>query len=99
VRIDTVIDTLSRTVKFNYNANGLSSITQTWTVNGQTQTHNWARFTYTDRTIQTNFPGLTVNGPQNGTTIHALSKVKLADPGYKLILIARRLSTKSTCIR
>jgi YD repeat-containing protein len=78
-RIDTVIDTLARTVKFNYDANGLSSITQTWTVNGQTQTHNWARFTYTDRTIQTNFSGLTVNGPQNGTTIHALSEVKLAD--------------------
>ncbi|HXM47489.1 MAG TPA: hypothetical protein VN956_06435 [Pyrinomonadaceae bacterium] len=78
-RIDTVIDTLSRTIKFNYDANGLSSITQTWTVNGQTQTHNWARFTYTDRTIQTNFSGLTVNGPQNGTTIHALSEVKLAD--------------------
>ena len=77
-RIDTVIDTLSRTIHFNYDTNGLSSITQTWAG----QTHYWARFTYGSKTIQTNFTGLTVNGPQNGSTIHALTQVKLADDSH-----------------
>lgn len=81
-RIDTVIDTLSRTIKFNYDVNNyLSSITQTWTVNGQVQTHTWATFTYSNPNlpIQTNFPGLTVIGPQNGTSIKVLTRVTLDD--------------------
>jgi len=78
-RLDTVIDTLARSIKFNYNGNDLSSITQTWTVNGAPLTHNWARFTYSDQTIQTNFSGLTVLGPQNNSSLHVLASVKLAD--------------------
>jgi YD repeat-containing protein len=77
-RIDTIIDTLSRTIHFNYDSNGLSSITQTWAG----QTHYWARFTYASKTIQTNFANLTVNGPPNNSTIHALTQVKLADDSH-----------------
>ena len=80
-RIDTVVDTLARTIKFNYDVNNfLTSITQTWTVNGQAQQHVWATFAYnTTQTIQTNFSGLTNVGPQNNSTITVLSQVTLND--------------------
>lgn len=81
-RIDTVIDTLSRTIKFNYDGNQyLTSITQTWTVNGSPATHTWASFAYSspNLTIQTNFPGLTKLGPPNDSTIKVLTRVTLAD--------------------
>jgi YD repeat-containing protein len=80
-RIDTVVDTLARTIKFNYDVNNfLTSITQTWTVNGQAQQHIWATFAYTTtQTIQTNFSGLTNVGPQNNSTITVLSQVTLDD--------------------
>ena len=44
-----------------------------------TETHYWARFSYADKTIRTNFNGLTVFGPANGQSFHALTKVQLAD--------------------
>jgi len=79
-RIDTIVDTLSRTIKFNYDANQtLASITQNWTINGQTQTHTWASFTYANVTIQTNFPDLFVAGPQNGSSIRMLTQVTVND--------------------
>ena len=81
-RVDTVIDTLNRTIKFNYDANNfLTSITQTWTVNGSAVTHTWAAFEYRNPnlTISTNFTGLTVFGAQNGATLKVLSRVILAD--------------------
>ena len=80
-RIDTIVDTLARTIKFNYNANGLlTSITQAWNQTPASQlTHNWAVFTYADTVIQTNFPGLTVYGPANNSTLKTLSSVTLAD--------------------
>ncbi|MEA2204181.1 MAG: hypothetical protein QOE77_957 [Blastocatellia bacterium] len=78
-RLDTVVDTLARSIKFNYTTDGLSTITQTWQVNGQTQTHTWASFTYASQTIQTTFPGLSVFGPQNNTSIHVLAGVTVAD--------------------
>ena len=83
-RIDTVIDTLGRSIKFNYDANGwLTSITQIWNQNQPSQvTHNWATFDYTNTTIQTNFTGLTLNGPSNGSTIKTVSKVTLADSSH-----------------
>jgi YD repeat-containing protein len=35
-RVDTVVDRLSRTIKFNYDTSQtLASITQNWTINGQ----------------------------------------------------------------
>ena len=79
-RIDTVIDTLSRTIKFNYDGNNyLTSITQTW--NGQTPPHTWVSFVYSspNLAIQTNFPGLTVIGPQNGSSIKVLTRITLDD--------------------
>ncbi len=79
-RIDTVVDTLSRTVKFNYDANGLlASITQAW---ASQVIHNWAVFTYTDTLMQTNFSGLSVLGPANNSTIKTLSRVTLADNSH-----------------
>src|SRR5262245_37852771 len=80
-RISTILDTLKRTINFNYSANSLSSITQTWTVDGSPVTHTWASFAYRnpDLTIQTNFTGLTNVGPQNGSTLKVLSQVTLND--------------------
>src|SRR5262249_6079741 len=61
-RIDTVSDTLARSIKFNYDAGGaLISITQLWNQGSANQvTHNWATFTYSNTTIQTSFTGLSV---------------------------------------
>jgi YD repeat-containing protein len=80
-RIDTIVDTLARTIKFNYSANGLlTSITQAWNQTPTSQvTHNWAVFTYADTLMQTSFPGMTVYGPANNSTIKTLSTVTLAD--------------------
>ena len=79
-RIDTVVDTLARSIKFNYDANGrLTSITQTW---GSSTSHIWASFEYVETTIQTNFTNLAVLGPANGSKIWTLSKVTLADSSH-----------------
>lgn len=83
--VQSVTDTLNRVITFGYNADGsLKEITQPWTreVEGSspvTETHYWARFSYTDKVVQTNFTGLNVFGPSNGQSIRALTKVKLAD--------------------
>lgn len=72
----SVIDTLNRTVTFVYDANNyLTSIRQTW--NGVT--HTWATFSYGTLTMQTNFPGLVVEGPANGSSIPVLTQVGLHD--------------------
>jgi len=84
-RIDTVVDTLARTIKFNYDgSNYLRSITQTWTVSGSPQTHTWASFDYSnpDISIQTNFTGLTIIGPQNSSTLKVLMRVTLDDGSH-----------------
>ncbi len=80
-RIDTVVDTLNRTIQFNYNTsdNTLASITQTWTVGGQSQQHTWASFSYTANEVHTNFVGLTNVGPADGSTIKSLTRVTLDD--------------------
>ncbi|HEX7333219.1 MAG TPA: Ig-like domain-containing protein [Pyrinomonadaceae bacterium] len=80
-RINTIVDTLSRTINFVYNGTTLTSITQSWTVNGSPVTHTWASFQYRnpDLTINTNFSGLTNLGPQNGSTLKVLSGVTLGD--------------------
>src|SRR5207248_6825689 len=76
-KISTVVDTLGRVITFNYDgANYLTSITQQ--SNGQN--HTWASFEYYPAAeIHTDFQGLTVLGPQNGSTIKVLSKVTLDD--------------------
>jgi hypothetical protein len=74
--IRTVTDTLARVINFNYDVNNhLLSITQSW----GGQTHTWATFAYGAQTIQTNFPGLTLNGTANGTQESVLTRVGLAD--------------------
>jgi YD repeat-containing protein len=80
-RIDTVIDTLARTIKFNYDAGYLSSITQTWGAGAQAAPHYWARFTYADKPFQTNFRNLTVVSPPNNS-LHLLTQVKFADDSH-----------------
>ncbi len=42
-------------------------------------TQNWARFEYANKTIDTNFPGLTIYGPADTNNIQTLTKVRLAD--------------------
>ncbi len=82
-RLDKVIDTLERQIKFNYEAGRLSSITQTWNQGQQSEAeHTWAEFEYRDTTIQTNFTNLTVVGPANNDTIKTLSKVTMADDSH-----------------
>ena len=82
-RPTSVVDTLGRVVYFNYDAqNYLTSITQQWrretTSGAVTETHAWATFGYDSLYVQTNFPGLTVIGPNN-TSIAVLTQVGLAD--------------------
>ncbi|HEY6250260.1 MAG TPA: Ig-like domain-containing protein, partial [Candidatus Angelobacter sp.] len=79
--ISTIVDTLGRTVTFNYDAsqlNLLQSITQNW--NGVQ--HNWAIFSYGNLTLQTNFPGLTLVGVQNGQNISVPTQVMMDDLSY-----------------
>jgi YD repeat-containing protein len=74
--ITTVTDTLGRLINFNYDgSNHLLSITQNW----GGQTHTWATFAYGTQTIQTNFPGLTLNGTTNEDEESVLLRVGLTD--------------------
>src|SRR6266540_1357864 len=74
--IRTVTDPLGRVINFNYvGSNRLDSITQNW----GGQTHTWATFAYGTQMIQTNFPGLTLNGTANGAQEPVLLRVGLAD--------------------
>jgi YD repeat-containing protein len=79
-RMTSIIDTLGRTISFNYDSNyRLQTITQTW--NGQT--HVWASFGYTDLLVQTNFTvasgTATVLGLPANNTVSALTQVGLDD--------------------
>lgn len=79
-RLDKVIDTVGRQIRFNYDGIGLlTSITQLWKQGANQVEHQWARFAYTDTAIQTNFANLPVSGPTNNTNIKTLSRVTLAD--------------------
>src|ERR1043166_356881 len=81
-RIDTVLDTLGRNIKFNYDGSGaLTSITQVWNQGTVNQvTHNCATFTYTTTAIATSFvQGLNVYGP---ASVKTLSSVTLADGSH-----------------
>ncbi|HJT67512.1 MAG TPA: fibronectin type III domain-containing protein [Pyrinomonadaceae bacterium] len=82
-RIDTVVDTLGRNIKFNYDANGwLNSISQTWNQGlGNQVTHYWAVFAYADIPVDTNF-SVALDGPADGSTLKMLSKVTLADSSH-----------------
>jgi YD repeat-containing protein len=85
-QIDTITDTLARVIKFEYNNGYLTEIKQDWRAAGQQepQWHIWATFNYgnSDLSIQTNFSGLSMLGPQNGATIKVLRKVELDDHSH-----------------
>ncbi len=89
--LETATDTLERKLTVNYDSEFYpTSITQTWASdNGGgsgTPTHTWAAFTYTTTEIQTNFTGLTVVGPPNGTYIKVLQKVTYPDTSWTKFL-------------
>jgi hypothetical protein len=72
-------DTLNREIFFNYNSDQtLDTITQ----KRGTEQYRWASFSYTSVTINTKFTGLTLVGPQNGTSLKLLSHVGLNDGSY-----------------
>jgi hypothetical protein len=74
--VSTIADTVGRVITFNYDSYlHLLSITQAW----QGQTRYWAQFDYEPRTIQTNFAGLTVQGPTNNTQIPVITRVITGD--------------------
>jgi hypothetical protein len=74
--ISTIIDTLGREITFNYDYFfHINSITQSW----GGQTHTWATFGYGTQVIQTNFPGLSLQGVANGSSVSVLTQVGLAD--------------------
>jgi YD repeat-containing protein len=77
--LQTVTDTLGRVITVNYDTELYpTSITQIWKTgngDGSNVTHTWATFTYASQEINTNFGGVTVVGPSNGTFIKVLQKV------------------------
>jgi YD repeat-containing protein len=88
-RIDKVIDTLGRTVTFNYDTyQNLISITQPWkrqteaNPTGVDEVHTWATFGYTNLTLQPSFSSLAVMGEQPGTIIPVITQVGLGDGSY-----------------
>jgi len=75
-RLTSITDTLNRVISFNYDSfQNIISITQLW----GGATHTWATFGYSNIQIRTNFAGLTVVGPPNGTMIPVLTRVGLHD--------------------
>lgn len=78
-QIATVIDTLGRTVTFNYDSNwNLTSITQVW--NGQTFT--WVTFGWGTQIIQPSFGTLRVVGVASSATIPVITQVNLPDGSH-----------------
>jgi YD repeat-containing protein len=78
--ISTIVDTLERTITFNYDGNAhLQTITQLWTVSGSSVTHTWATFSYDNITIDTNFSGVYMLWPQDNATMSVLTEVAFAD--------------------
>jgi YD repeat-containing protein len=81
--ITSVIDTLARTITFNYDTNAnLISITQSWTVNGVATPHTWVSFGWDTQTLQTSFSGVSVVGTSNAFTIPVLKQVGFDDSTY-----------------
>ncbi|NOT60935.1 MAG: peptidoglycan DD-metalloendopeptidase family protein [Acidobacteria bacterium] len=76
--IGTIVDTLGRTIQFNYDSNfHLLSITQNW-ANGQT--FYWAIFYYGTTTLQTNFePCLIPDAFTNNQSIPVINTVVTSD--------------------
>lgn len=78
--IASVTDTLGRVITFNYDGNSnLSTITQTWQVNGAAQTHTWASFGWGTQALQPGFSSIAAIGTYGGETIPVLTQVGLDD--------------------
>ncbi|MBA3242041.1 MAG: PD40 domain-containing protein, partial [Acidobacteria bacterium] len=78
--ITSVADTLGRVITFNYDANAnLSTITQSWQVNGVAQTHVWASFGWGAMSLQPAASGLAAVGMYSGESIPVLAQVGLGD--------------------
>jgi YD repeat-containing protein len=78
--VQSVVDTLGRTVTFNYDANeNLQSISQSWTVNGQTQAHTWATFGWGTKALQPGFSSVAAVGTYAGETVPVMTQVGLDD--------------------
>ena len=78
--ITTITDTLGRTITFNYDTNAnLISITQSWTVSGIPQTHNWVTFGWGTHTMASGFSSVSVVGAPNGSTLPVLTQVGMHD--------------------
>jgi len=80
--LQSVTDTLGRVVTVNYDQGYPSSVTQTWKDNngaGADALHTYVTFAYTNIALNTNFSGLTIMGPTNGTSIKVLQKIAYAD--------------------
>ncbi|HWP53196.1 MAG TPA: hypothetical protein VN476_03635, partial [Pyrinomonadaceae bacterium] len=78
-----VTDTLGRVFTFNYDGNyNLISITQTWMVNGVSQTHTWATFGWGTVTMHPAFSGVEVVGVFDGEVIPVLTQVGLPDGSH-----------------
>jgi YD repeat-containing protein len=78
--ITGITDTLGRVVTFNYDTNAnLSTITQSWQVNGASQTHTWASFGWGTVPLQPGSSGLAAVGTYSGEVIPVLTQVGLDD--------------------
>jgi len=81
--LNTVTDTLGRVVTITNTDGYPTSITQNWKAsNGEgpsTDAKTWAAFTYTNKTINTNYYGLSVIGPLNGHSLKVLDKITYLD--------------------
>ena len=82
-QINTITDTLARTITFNYDSefHSLVSIWQTWTdvELGISTQHVWATFGWGDETIDTTFTNMAVVGPQDNSTVRVLKWVYFPD--------------------
>ena len=86
--ISSITDTLGRVLNFSYTGNHLMQITQTW----QGQTHVWAQFDYGTQLLNYNFPGYTIDGPANNTSISVLTRVITRDGARHVFVYNRHLS-------
>ena len=79
-QIDTVADTLTRVITFNYDTNhNLLSITQAW--QGQPQ-HQWLSFGWSSRNMQYSFVSDRVVGTKNGEAVPVITQVTLNDTSH-----------------
>jgi YD repeat-containing protein len=78
--ITNMTDTLGRVVTFNYDTNAnLSTITQTWQVNGVAQAHTWASFGWGTVALQPGFSSIAAVGTYSGEVVPVLTQVGLDD--------------------